>query len=307
MSCSARLPVYTLLISAFIPPTAYLGGLLGLQGIVLLSLYLLGMVVAIAVALLLRRTILPGEAPPFVMELPTYKLPDVRVVLHRMLASGWEFVHSAGTLIFAVTLVVWAAGYYPCATEVRSSLRSQQQILQSQLDRFHSGDPTVTSQQAADWQTEVTALENQIAGAQMRQSYLGRLGMWIEPFVRPLGWDWKIGCAVIASFPAREVVVGTLSVIYNLGSDSEGSLALQEGLQNARWDGTERHVFNIPVALSIMVFFALCAQCISTLAVIWRETNSWQWPVFAFTYMTVLAYIGAWVTYQVGMFFVATT
>ena len=137
---------------------------------------------------------------------------------------------------------------------------------------------------------------------QLRQSYLGRLGRAIEPAVRPLGWDWKIGCAVLASFPAREVVVGTLGVIYNLGEGAEESLTLQEGLRTATRDGSQERVWNTPVALSIMVFFALCAQCVSTLAVIKRETNSWRWPAFAFVYMTLLAYLGAWVTYQTGMF-----
>jgi ferrous iron transport protein B len=128
------------------------------------------------------------------------------------------------------------------------------------------------------------------------------MGKSIEWAVRPLGWDWRIGCAAIASFPAREVVVATLGVIYNLGEgQDEASADLKEKLQSATWDGTNRKVFNLPVALSIMVFFALCAQCASTLAVIRRETGSWLWPAFTFVYMTALAYIGALVTYQVGI------
>jgi ferrous iron transport protein B len=143
------------------------------------------------------------------------------------------------------------------------------------------------------------------AGAYQRQSVLAQMGRTIEPAVRPLGWDWRIGCAAIASFPAREVVLGTLGVIYNLGEDvdidaSEGQTQLQAELRRATWDGTHRPVFNVPVALSIMVFFALCAQCAATLAVIRRETNSWLWPLFTFTYMTVLAYFGALATYQIG-------
>jgi ferrous iron transport protein B len=128
------------------------------------------------------------------------------------------------------------------------------------------------------------------------------MGKLIEPVVRPLGWDWRIGCAAIASFPAREVVVATLGVIYNLGEgQDETSADLRQTLQDATWDGTGRKVFNLPVALSIMVFFALCAQCVSTLAVIRRETASWAWPVFTFTYMTALAYVGALLTYQIGI------
>ena len=143
------------------------------------------------------------------------------------------------------------------------------------------------------------------AGAYQRLSLLAGMGRWIEPAVRPLGWDWRIGCAAIASFPAREVVLGTLGVIYNLGEDvdiheQEGQTQLQAELRRATWDGTNRPVFTVPVALSLMVFFALCAQCAATLAVIKRETNSWRWPIFTFAYMTVLAYLGALATYQIG-------
>jgi ferrous iron transport protein B len=138
----------------------------------------------------------------------------------------------------------------------------------------------------------------------LRQSFLGRAGRILEPVVRPLGWDWRIGCAAIASFPAREVVLGTLGVIYNLGDvdpgEEEGATMLVRRLKAATWDGTDAPVFTLPVALSIMVFFALCAQCASTLVVIGRETASWTWPLFAFAYMTTLAWLGAFVTYQVG-------
>jgi ferrous iron transport protein B len=128
------------------------------------------------------------------------------------------------------------------------------------------------------------------------------MGKWIEPAVKPLGWDWRIGAAAIASFPAREVVVATLGVIYNLGDgQDETSGDLKQTLQDATWDGTDRKVFNLPVALSVMVFFALCAQCASTLAVIRRETGNWWWPAFTFMYMTALAYVGALVVYQVGI------
>jgi ferrous iron transport protein B len=145
----------------------------------------------------------------------------------------------------------------------------------------------------------LAVVDSTIEGELLRQSYLGRLGHVIEPVVRPLGWDWRIGCAVIASFPAREVIVATLGVIYNLGQgQDEESLALRDTLQRATWEGTSRPVFNIPVALSIMIFFSLCAQCVSTLVVMRRETNSWRWPIFTFVYMTTLAYVAAFVVYQ---------
>ena len=167
------------------------------------------------------------------------------------------------------------------------------------------------SPQRAALAEQAAALDHQIAAAYQRNSILGRLGHAIEPAVRPLGWDWRIGCAVLASLPAREVVVATLGVVYGLGKDAaaestEGAESLQSRLHAATWDDTGRPVFTIPVALSIMVFYALCAQCGATLAVMRRETNSWRWPAFAFTYMTVLAYLGALVTYQLGTFLAAT-
>jgi ferrous iron transport protein B len=151
--------------------------------------------------------------------------------------------------------------------------------------------------------TRLNELANRLAGAQERQSVLGRIGRLIEPLVRPLGWDWRIGSGVIASFPAREVVVATLGVIFDVGrqiDDPGGSQRLGAALRSATWPDSGRPLFNTPVALSIMVFFALCAQCVSTLAVIGRETGSWTWPAFTFLYMTALAYLGALLTYQTG-------
>jgi len=262
MSCSARLPVYTLLIGAFIP-NQRIAGMFGLQGLTMFAMYTIGIVAAVFVTLVLRRTILKGVTPPFVMELPSYKVPGLGIVLYRMFERGWAFVRRAGTLIFAVTILVWAAAYYPL----------------------------------------YEAAEN--PSEQLRHSFLGQAGQFVEPVVEPLGWDWKIGCAAIASFPAREVVIATLGVIYNLGEDEdEESETLRETLRSAKWEGTDRRVFNVPVALSIMVFFALCAQCSSTLAVIKRETNSWRWPAFTFAYMTGLAYVAALLTYQIGSLFV---
>jgi ferrous iron transport protein B len=298
MTCSARLPIYTLLIAAFIPQRTYAAGLLNLQGLVLVSLYLLGIVTAVVVALVLKRTILRGGSQPFVMELPSYKWPTPRTIFHRVSQRGWTFLKTAGTMILAVSILVWAALYYPHDAElVEAPFRPQQQQLRAQLDRLEPDDDA--GRAAIDKQ--LADLDRQIQGAYQRQSFLGRSGRLIEPVVKPLGWDWRIGCAVIASFPAREVVVATLGVIYNLGEDvDEESRELRAMLRNATWDGTDRKVFTVPVALSMMVFFALCAQCAASLAVIKRETNSWRWPVFTFVYMTVLAYVGALATYQVG-------
>jgi len=271
LTCSARLPVYALLIAAIIPDQRYsivqtrvFGNVsfLTLQGLTLAGLYLLGIVAAVVAALVFKRTILRGRTPPFMMELPSYKWPSPRTVFFRVADRGWVFLRCAGTLILAVSILVWAALYFPHNSQV-------------------------THQQ------------------QQRDSFLGQAGQVIEPVVKPLGWDWRIGCAVLASLPAREIVVATLGVMYHVdderGADGEsGNAQLSKKLRGVTWDDTGRPVFTIPTALSIMVFFALCAQCAATLAVIRRETNSWRWPAFTFAYMTVLAYVGALVTYQVG-------
>ncbi len=308
MSCSARLPVYVILIGAFVPAEHYLGGIVGLQGLTLLAMYAIGITTAVIVAWLLKRTLLRGETPPFVMELPSYKMPSPTMVLHRMADRGWAFVRRAGTVIFAVTIVIWALAYYPRAEEtVANEIATQRATLQANIDGELAGSPArAAAQQHLIQFTTPTHQAHLTASLHQRHSFLGQAGRWIEPAVRPLGWDWRIGCAAIASFPAREVVMGVLGVIYHLGGDidvgEEGDQSqLRSRLRAARWDDTGEPVYNLPVALSIMVFFALCAQCAATLAVIRRETGSWRWPVFTFAYMTLLAYIGALATYQIGI------
>jgi len=270
MSCSARLPVYLLLCSAFIPNVAVGVPWLRLRAVVLVGMYAVGVIVAAIVAGVLSRTVFRGPPQPFVMELPGWRWPRPAVVAERVREAAWSFLKNAGTLILAMSVVIWALGSYP--------------------------KPVLPA--AAD----MTDAERQ--GEALRQSFLGRAGRLIEPLVKPLGWDWRLGCAAVASFPAREVVLGTLGVIYNLGDvdpgEEEGATALVPRLQAATWDGTDRKVFTVPVALSLMVFFALCAQCASTLVVIGKETGSWVWPVVTFTYMTALAWLGACVTYQIG-------
>lgn len=289
MSCSARLPVYVLLTAAFIPTDTWLG--LALPGLVLFAMYLIGIIVAPLVALVLKRTLLRGDTPVFLMELPPYKWPAPALVLHRMYDRGKAFVRRAGTLILASMIVVWALLYFPYTDAEGHTYDDRIAELKERLEEQE--DPALEEEM------------HQLEGEWKRQSILGRMGRWIEPVVEPLGWDWRIGMAAIASFPAREVVVGTLGIIYNVGDEAdEESDSLHEQLQQATWDaGSARAgqpVFTVPVALSLMVFFALCCQCASTLAVIKRETNSWRWPVFTFVYMTVLAYVGALLTYQIG-------
>jgi ferrous iron transport protein B len=306
MSCSARLPVYIILISAFVPAKHFLGGLISLQGLTMLAMYCVGIAAAVLVAWLLKRTILRGETPPFVLELPGYKMPSFRNIVFRMAERGWDFLRVAGTLIFAITIIVWALAYYPRSeAQVEQTIAAGEQVLQTKLADTVPGTPEhAAAEQALAEYNDPTNLEHLSASLHQQYSFLGRAGKLIEPLVRPLGWDWRIGSAAIASFPAREVVMGVLGVIYNLGGDLDvgeesDQTRLQARLQAARWDDTGESVYNLPVALSLMVFFALCAQCAATLAVIKRETASWRWPIFAFTYMTVLAYVGALVTYQI--------
>ncbi|QDV27277.1 ferrous iron transport protein B [Aureliella helgolandensis] len=287
MSCSARLPVYILLIYAFVPQITWLGGWIGLQGLVLFLMHIVGLVVAVPVAWLLKRFFFPGDVPPFVMELPSYKMPSPGVVFFRVWERAEAFITRAGTLIFCTSILVWAAGYFP------GDHTRQHEIDQ----RLEAMSEPASEAEVAEY---ASLLEEQrsLSGRLIEGSALGIAGKAIEPVVRPLGWDWKIGVGVIASFPAREVIIATLGTIYSLGGDSEEA-SLQSAIRESKWpDG--RPVFTISVALSIMVFFALCAQCAATLMVIKRETNSWRWPAFTFAYMTLLAYVGALLTYQVG-------
>ena len=306
MSCSARLPVYLLLCGAFVPNVAVGVSWLRLPALVLAGMYALGVAVAALVALVLSRTIFRGPPQPFVMELPGWRWPRWTVVLERVREAVWSFLQNAGTLIVAVSIVIWALSSYPRnESAVDADVAANRAKLTARLATLPADSPD-----EADVAEELAALDTDEGlaaarrGAAQRHSALGRLGRLVEPIVKPLGWDWRLGCAAIASFPAREVVLGTLAVIYNLGDidpgEEEGGTALVRRLRAATWDGTNRKVFTLPVALSIMVFFALCAQCASTLVVIGRETSSWLWPVVTFTYMTVLAWLGAFATYQIG-------
>lgn len=323
MSCSARLPVYTLMIAAFVPQQTVLG-FLSLQGFVLLAMYMVGIVVAVPVAWILKKTILRARTPPFLIELPPYRRPLLANVLHRMYERASAFVLRAGTVILAISIIIWALSYYPRSADIAAehetsvdvvnerymALASDEglRVIESEIPRDAEGIAGMGAGFAesgaeppaflADWEAELTALERHRDGEYLRTSFLGRAGRLVEPLVRPLGWDWRIGMATIASFPAREVIVSTLGVIFDLGEDAaddeEGIIAK---LRDATWpDG--RPLFTLPVAVGIMVFFALCMQCGATLAIMKRETNSWRWPLFAFAYMTTLAYIGALLSYQ---------
>ena len=286
MSCSARLPVYIIMIAAFVPERDLLGGLIGLQGFTLFAMYCVGVVVAIPVTWIIKKFIIGGETPPFLMELPTYKAPQFRTVYKKVSMQGWMFLRRAGTIIVAITVVVWGLSYFP---------RSDEIVEEYDVKRAEVQD---TLSDEVEIEEAIAALDAQEEGDQLRQSFFGRIGHAVEPVFKPLGWDWRISVAAIASFPAREVVVAVMGTLFNLGSEADAESAeFGDALHAATWpDGSP--VFNLPVALSLMVFFALCCQCGATLAVIKRETGTWRWPLFTFGYMTVLAYIAGVIVYQ---------
>ena len=270
MTCSARLPVYALLIAAFVPADKV--GFLNLQGLVLFGLYMFGIVAGVGTALLMRKTALRGPKPPFALMLPEFRRPNLQTVGIQLLGRVTVFLRRAGTVIFAVTVIVWALAYYP---------RSEPVDL--------AAEPSTVSIEQA---------ENLAAARHMEQSWLGRMGRFVEPVFEPLGWDWRVSSAVIAGFPAREVVVAVLGTVYAVGDDADVD-TLSGRLKSAtRPDGSR--VFTLPMVLGMLVFYACCLQCAATIAVIRRETNSWRWPAFAWAYMTVIGYFGALLVYQIG-------
>jgi ferrous iron transport protein B len=316
MSCSARLPVYTIMIAAFIPQRSYLG-LFNSRGLVLTGLYLLGMVTAVIVSFLLNRLLYHQERATFMMDMPSYTLPTLRSILIRITNRAKSFVTRAGTVILAITIVIWALSYYPrsAATKAEFDSRIAQVEARFSAERASIEEQLALSgtalavayQDSLAWldaaeRTELDRIAHERAGAYLRDSYFGRLGRLVGPAFEPLGWDWKITMATLASFPAREVIIATLGTIYNLGAEEdEISSSLADKMRQARWESgprTGQSVFSPAVALSIMVFFALCAQCGATLVTIRHETARWRYSLAAFTYMTALAYVAALATYQ---------
>jgi len=264
MSCSARLPVYTLLIGAFVPATSLMPGLT-LQGATMLGMYLLGTVVALLVAAVFKRTLLKGPVRPMILELPPYRLPSARSLLVSVAQRCQLFLRRAGTVILALSILLWAMATFPRATI----------------------DPTLPD----------AAQQEQ----QLGHSMLGRIGHAIEPVVRPLGYDWKIGVSIAASFAAREVFVSTMGTIYGVGSENEA--ALTEKLQTET-DASGTRVYTPLVAIGLMVFYVFALMCISTVAVTVREAGGgalgWKWASIQFAYMLALAYAGAWIVYAGG-------
>jgi len=309
MSCSARLPVYTILLAAFLP-SRMIFGLVDQRALVLLGLYGLGLVVAVPIAYILRRRMRAGAAPLFLIELPSYKWPDPRTVARRVAEQCKEFVSNAGTIILSVAVLVWALGAFPRPAGLIDAFQARRAALQAQAAAAPAASPAPAAPIAspapaspmapADLKASLDALDREQQGALLRQSYLGRMGRAIGPVFTPLGWDWRVTMAALASFPAREVVVGSLGAIFNANGGADGNEGgLRQALVQARRDdGTP--VFTVAVALSLMVFFALCAQCASTLAVIRRESGHWGWAAFTFSYMTILAWVAGMLTFHLA-------
>jgi len=250
MSCSARLPVYAIMIAVLMPAATALQ-----KASIMLIMYVTGIVGACVMAWFFKATLLRSQKPVFIMELPPYRLPSWRAVVLHMWERSRLFLRRAGTVILAMSIILWALMTYP-------------------------KHPGMEQDQA------------------LKMSYAGRAGTLIEPVIKPLGYDWRIGIGLIGSFAAREVFVSTMSIVFNLGEDAEEN-SLKEAFQSASWpDG--RPLFTPLVCLSLMIFYVFALQCVSTIAVVYRETNSWQWPLFQFFYMAVLAYVAAWLVYRIG-------
>lgn len=287
MTCSARLPVYALLISGFVPPATWVNGWINLHGLILLGLYLLGIAGGAVSAFLTRRIALRGKGASFFMEMPPFRWPNLRVLGIKLTARVRVFLTRAGTVIAAACVMIWALGYFPRSENIAGDFADRRAAV------------AVTAESRDAMESRLRELNAEERAAQLEYSLLGRTGKAIEPVFRPLGWDWRVSASVVAGFPAREVVIGVMGTVYSLGSDVEDSAGLRERLQASRWpDG--RPVFTLAMALGLLVFYAFALQCVSTVAVIVRETNSWRWAAGAWIYMTGLAWLAGMLTYRLA-------
>lgn len=276
MSCSARLPIYTILIALVIPEQRILG-IFGLQGIVLMGLYLLGFFSALLSGWLMKLILKSKERSYFVMELPTYKRPRWSQVVYTVYEKVKTFVFEAGKVILAISIVLWVLSSYGPGYE------------------FNNAESIVTETYPSMNETE---LENQLASYKLEHSYAGHFGHFIEPAIRPLGYDWKIGIALITSFAAREVFVGTISTIYSIGSSIEDEKTIKARMRNEINPETGQPRFDIATSMSLLIFYVFAMMCMSTLAIVYRETKGWKWPMIQLVYMTALAYFSALIVYQ---------
>ena len=274
MSCSARFPVYALMCSAFIFPTYGAGW----QSVAMIGMHCVGLFFAVPTAFVLTRLVLKVKPQPFVLELPRYQMPKPRDVIWRMWQNAAEFVSKAGTVIFAITIIVWALSYFPRDASV--------------AERIKASNPAAAEE----------AVNAKVQAAYVEQSYMGRFGKAVQPIFDPLGFDWKITVGVLASFPAREVIVSTLGVTYSVGEGAEAdSQHLRQAMQDAKWSEGPRAgtpIFSLAAVLALMVFFALCSQCGPTIATLAQETGGWKWAAGSFVYMTALAWLAGTAVYQ---------
>ncbi len=318
MSCSARLPVYTLLIGATIPDRVLgnlnyelnLGftkfnafGFLGLRGLTMLVMYLLGIVVAMLMAWIFKKTLLKGETPMLIMELPAYKRPVIHVVLRHIWERSKLFLTRAGTVILGISIILWFLATYPKSSKLDAQFETRRTEITNSFNAVTLTTGTGgESNQLAALEEQIDAVNKEETGEKLRHSFAGMLGRAIEPAIVPLGFDWKIGIGLVASFAAREVFVSTMSTVYNVGEfddSDEGMKTLEQTLRDQeRPDG--KPVYTTLVAVTLMVFYVFAMQCVSTVAVVRRETNSWKWPVFQWVYMGALAWALAFITYQGG-------
>ena len=320
MSCSARLPVYTLLIGACIPDVKVLG-FLKLQGLTMLVMYLLGTVVALIMAWIFKKTLLKGETPMLIMELPPYKLPLFKTVLRHMWDRSKLFLRRAGTVILGISILLWFLATYPRDAEIKTrydwirhaDVRAEfpqlntpdavdAKIAELKI-RFASQSGLTETNSEFQLFKELSEIDKEEAGDNLRNSFAGKMGRAIEPVIAPLGFDWRMGIGIVASFAAREVFVSTMSTVYNVGYDKSeaGIKNLSQTLrEQKRSDGSP--VYTTLTALSLMVFYVFALQCVSTVAVVRRETNSWKWPIFQWVYMGVLAWVFAFAVYHLGKF-----
>ena len=279
MSCSARLPVYTILIALVVPSKLYFG-FLSVQGLVMMALYLLGTIMALLVSFVMRWFIDIKERSFFILELPVYRSPRWKNALTTMVEKAKIFVFQAGKIIMVISLLLWVLSSYGPPTKMAA--------VSTRYEKLFQTNPNQQKELSKKRQMEL--LEN---------SFAGILGKAIEPAIRPLGYDWKIGIALITSFAAREVFVGTMATLYSVGDDAdENNNTLRQKMSAAvKADGTK--VYNLASGLSLMVFYMLAMQCMSTLAIVKRETRSWKWPAIQLVYMTALAYLLSWLTYVI--------
>lgn len=296
MSCSARLPVYVLLIGAFIEPQYGAG----VAGATLFGMHFVGLIVAMPFAYLMNRFVLKTPAQPFLLELPNYQIPKVRDVSLRMYNQGKEFVVNAGTVIFAITIVIWALLYFPRSESVEIETRGA--FLDAlATEKGWSAEEALAGVEASE--DLRASLDHAISSAYIEQSMMGRVGKAAQPVFDGAGFDWKITVGVLASFPAREVIISTLGIIYSLGGDVDAEASdLRDTMAGQKWTSGARvgmPIFTIPVVIAIMVFFALCQQCGATLAIIAQET-SWKWAGVSFGFMTLLAWLASILINQIG-------